>query len=224
MVLATGAWSSPFALCLVPAGMLAGFAAGWLLQRRVGGLPRSPRSPLQARHRGRRRARACSDGLRVDRPARPGRVHQRPGPPLGARQRPPATAGARPGQPARRGQLAAVLAAARRPDAAGLARPRRGARLDRCSECRRWCATTRSSCSSSMRPHRRRRRRSARCGFDAALVVPASIDCPRRLRDGDGFAAPGAHRRSQLPRRGALRRRRAAGCTPRCAPVARSSA
>jgi signal transduction histidine kinase len=30
LILTTGAWSSPFALCLVPAGMLAGFAAGWL--------------------------------------------------------------------------------------------------------------------------------------------------------------------------------------------------
>ena len=30
LILATGSWSSPFALCLVPAGMLAGFAAGWL--------------------------------------------------------------------------------------------------------------------------------------------------------------------------------------------------
>lgn len=30
LILLTGAWSSPFALCLVPAGMLAGFAAGWL--------------------------------------------------------------------------------------------------------------------------------------------------------------------------------------------------
>jgi len=30
LIFATGAWSSPFALCLVPAGMLAGFAAGWL--------------------------------------------------------------------------------------------------------------------------------------------------------------------------------------------------
>ncbi|MFT3855375.1 MAG: histidine kinase [Ilumatobacteraceae bacterium] len=30
LILTTGAWGSPFALCLVPAGMLAGFAAGWL--------------------------------------------------------------------------------------------------------------------------------------------------------------------------------------------------
>ncbi len=30
LIFTTGAWSSPFALCLVPTGMLAGFAAGWL--------------------------------------------------------------------------------------------------------------------------------------------------------------------------------------------------
>ncbi len=30
LIVMTGAWASPFALCLVPTGMLAGFAAGWL--------------------------------------------------------------------------------------------------------------------------------------------------------------------------------------------------
>lgn len=30
LIALTGAWASPFALCLVPAGMVAGFAAGWL--------------------------------------------------------------------------------------------------------------------------------------------------------------------------------------------------
>jgi signal transduction histidine kinase len=30
LIVVTGAWASPFALCLVPVGMLAGFAAGWL--------------------------------------------------------------------------------------------------------------------------------------------------------------------------------------------------
>ncbi|MEO5898849.1 MAG: hypothetical protein ABIR68_01810, partial [Ilumatobacteraceae bacterium] len=36
LIVATGAWASPFALCLVPAGMLAGFAAGWLYSAELG--------------------------------------------------------------------------------------------------------------------------------------------------------------------------------------------
>src|SRR4029079_4020733 len=36
IVLATGAWSSPFALCLIPSGMLAGFAAGGCFSAELG--------------------------------------------------------------------------------------------------------------------------------------------------------------------------------------------
>jgi len=36
IVLATGAWSSPFALCLIPSGMLAGFAAGGFFSAELG--------------------------------------------------------------------------------------------------------------------------------------------------------------------------------------------
>ncbi len=36
VVLATGAWASPFALCLIPTGMLAGFAAGGFFSAQLG--------------------------------------------------------------------------------------------------------------------------------------------------------------------------------------------
>ena len=36
VVLATGAWASPFALCLIPSGMLAGFAAGGFFSAELG--------------------------------------------------------------------------------------------------------------------------------------------------------------------------------------------
>ncbi|MEO7369641.1 MAG: hypothetical protein ABIZ69_02185, partial [Ilumatobacteraceae bacterium] len=36
VVLATGAWASPFALCLIPSGMLAGFAAGGFFSAQLG--------------------------------------------------------------------------------------------------------------------------------------------------------------------------------------------
>jgi signal transduction histidine kinase len=36
VVLATGAWDSPFALCLIPSGMLAGFAAGGFFSAQLG--------------------------------------------------------------------------------------------------------------------------------------------------------------------------------------------
>ena len=129
VVLATGAWASPFALCLIPSGMLAGFAAGGAFSAQLGRRG-DRRGHGSACHRCRGHHRTARRGL-VDRTARPRCLHQWPDPPCRAGGRAPAAVGARPRQSAGRGQLVAVLAATSCTDPAGLARSRRRARLDR---------------------------------------------------------------------------------------------
>ena len=125
-VIATGYWDSPFVFTLITAIIVAGFARGFAFALQVVvvsvlavGDPRLP--PQRAPTAGRRP---------VGRRVRPRRARRRLHPPHLRRGRPPAVARARPAGTAGRRQRPAVLAAPGGPDAAGVARPRRGPRLD----------------------------------------------------------------------------------------------
>jgi hypothetical protein len=74
VVVLTGGLSSPFAVCLVPTGMLAGFAAGGLFSVELGIVAIIAATAKHADQFG------LKDALPNGRIARPGRLHQRPHP------------------------------------------------------------------------------------------------------------------------------------------------
>ena len=128
-VVATGYWDSPLVFSLLTAIMVAGFARGFGFAVRIGAVSALAVVDPRSHPRGLQRRRPPHERP-VDERAPARRAHRRLRPPGHRRGRPAALARPRPARPAVRRQRAAVLAPPGRPEPAGLARPRRGARLD----------------------------------------------------------------------------------------------
>ena len=208
VVMLTGAWSSPYTFSLLPAAMLAGFSRGSVFAARltlVCAVIVSAQHLLVDAVSPSEGVRDCAAWLAVTSVRR---RHQRRRPPGVARVGPPAVARPRPPGPPRRGQRAALLAPPRGPDAAGLARPRRRARLHHQPAARPGGVRQRHDPAATRSPTTR----GCRC---AARATATS----RRL---DAETLPDAARRRALEARGTVHASRnlAAGGGPGLAPRA----